>query len=251
VVLRDGSNWLVEVKNAYETSPSIRRRLMGRAYRDELEAYAKATGGELKLAIYWAKWAIWTLVTPAKLVDANGELSLHMVEALKANEMHALGDLSVATKPPLELHLIMDQARSSLIQPDGRAELTISDAQMFCAGEQLTSSAEQELAWAFMQYGDWAEREAAPDVEANRVIRVVHRWDPEVDHHQGFEVIGSLSRMFSRYYSEQTVQSGQVVSLDAAPRPGWFDALKDWESRGYALPLWRFRLQPNYHAGGA
>jgi hypothetical protein len=251
VVLGDGANWLIEVKNVYETNPSARRQLMRRAYREQLEAYAKATGGELKLAIYWAKWAIWTLVTPSRLVDASGDLSLDLIEAMKVNEMHALGDLSVATKPPLELHLTMDQARSGPIQSDGHLQLTIRDAQIFCAGEHLASSAEQELAWAFMQYGDWSEHEAVLDVQANRLVRIVHRWDPEVDHDQGFEVIGSLSRMFSRYYSEQTIRSGELVSLNAAPRPGWFDALKDWDSRGYALPLWRFQLRPNYAAGGS
>lgn len=61
VVLKDGTQWLIEVKNVYIENPALiqqERQLMTRAYREKLEAYAVATGGELKLAVYWARWAI-------------------------------------------------------------------------------------------------------------------------------------------------------------------------------------------------
>ena len=59
VVLTDGTQWLIEVKNVYETDPSKKiRRLMNKIYREELENYASATAAELKLAVFWAKWGV-------------------------------------------------------------------------------------------------------------------------------------------------------------------------------------------------
>ena len=76
VVLKDGTQWLIEVKNVNIDDPALKqqeRKLMNRAYREKLEAYAAATGGELKLAVYWARWGIWTLISPERLIDENGD----------------------------------------------------------------------------------------------------------------------------------------------------------------------------------
>jgi hypothetical protein len=71
VVLNDGEQWLIEVKNVYESDPLVQsRRLMTRDYRQSLEDYASVTGAKLKLAVFWAQWSIWTLVSPERLVDA-------------------------------------------------------------------------------------------------------------------------------------------------------------------------------------
>ena len=60
---------------------------MTRRYREELEAYAAATGGELKPAVVWARWSLWTVVSPSRLVDEKGDLTLDMNTAVKANEL--------------------------------------------------------------------------------------------------------------------------------------------------------------------
>jgi len=100
VVLKDGRQWLIELKNVYIDEPGCQKRqVMTRAYRERLEAYAAATGGELKLAVFWAKWAMWTLVTPEKLIDANGDLTLDMLSAIEVSEMGELGDRMVGTRP--------------------------------------------------------------------------------------------------------------------------------------------------------
>ena len=55
IVLPDGEQWLVEVKNVYE--PDLReqsRRLLRKADLERLSKYSYETGGKLKLAVYWA-----------------------------------------------------------------------------------------------------------------------------------------------------------------------------------------------------
>ena len=247
VVLQDGSNWLVEVKNVFEADPSRqRRKLMTKQYREELEAYAEATGGELKLAIYWARWSIWTVVTPGRLVGANGDLTLDMMTAAQVSELGFLGDLTLGTRPPLELRLTMDPDRTSPIAADGMVLVTIGRAQIFCGDAELTNPVEQQLAWTLMNYGEW--QLSGPDavVDGDRLNAIVFRWEPEEDHGQGFETIGSLSRMFARYFAEQTMPSGTVTQLRAAVKPDWFEPLRCWQDGDRSLPLWRFTLQPNY-----
>jgi hypothetical protein len=64
VVLADGEQWLIEVKNVYEADPKAQQRLLMKpAYRAAREAYAAATGAKLKLAVYLARWSFWTLVS--------------------------------------------------------------------------------------------------------------------------------------------------------------------------------------------
>jgi hypothetical protein len=62
---------------------------------------------------------------------------------------------------------------------------------------------------------------------------------------QGFDSVGSLSRIFARYYALHTMKEGEVVQLRASARPGWFGPLVENDECG-ALPLWRLSLQPNY-----
>ncbi len=98
IVLKDGSNWLVEVKNVYvKNAFRQRRRILTRDYRRALTNYAQATGGTLKLAVFWARWAIWTLVDPEQLAPGDQELTLDMMTAVKVNELAAIGDQTRAS----------------------------------------------------------------------------------------------------------------------------------------------------------
>ena len=138
VVLLDGTQWLIEVKNVYVEDPlQQKRRLMIRAYREKLENYASATGGLLKLAVFWARWGIWTLVSPEKLVDMQGDLTLDMVTGFGENELGCLGDQIIGTKPPLRLRIMADPAKSSTMNLDGRVEFTISEARSYCANDEI------------------------------------------------------------------------------------------------------------------
>ena len=88
IVLNDGEQWLVEVKNVHIDDPqNQRRRIMHQAYHRAMAAYAQATGARLMLAVYWARWSIWTLVPPEQFVDAKGDVVLDMMQAIPANEL--------------------------------------------------------------------------------------------------------------------------------------------------------------------
>ncbi|WP_316976819.1 hypothetical protein [Shumkonia mesophila] len=247
VVLKDGRQWLIEVKNVYLDDPGHQeRRLMTRAYRERQEAYAAATGGELKLAVFWARWATWTLVTPAKLVDANGDLTLNMLNSMKANEMGDLGDRTIGTRPPLRFRLLADPEKPSSLAPDGTTNFTIGGVEMFCGDDEILNPTEREITWIFMQHGQWNESGPEAELADDRVKAIEYRWDPVARQNEGFETIGTLSRMFAKYYAEMTVDKRQVIQVHAPLQPGWFAPLVSTDYKSEVLPLWKFILQPNY-----
>lgn len=247
VVLADGEQWLIEVKNVYEKDPLVQRRLvMKKAYREGLEAYADATGAKLKLAVFWARWSIWTLVSPERLVDAGGDLVLDMNEGMMANELGRLGDRTIGTKAPLRLRLITDPERTSPIADDGTVSITIGATQMLCDQAVLADPLEKEIAGIFMEHGEWQCEGPEAIVKGDRLEAIEFQWAPVEPTGQGFEFVGSLSRMFARYFAQHTVKDNSVVQLRAPLRPDWFAPLVRGNYESKALPLWRFTLQPRF-----
>lgn len=245
VVLTDLTQWLIEVKNVYEEDASKTiRRLMNKEYREELENYASATAAELKLAVFWARWGIWTLVSPARFVNDNGNLDLNMVHAMEENELVRLGDRTVGTRPPLRILFTADPEKTSPIAPDGKVKFTIGNAQIFCGQEELVDAVERQIAWIFMHYGRWEEAEPVPIRAGNLLKGIEFRWEPPVESDQGFAMVGALSEIFSRYYAEKTFEDREVAQLFAEARPDWFAPFVKGEQISDALPLWIFSIYP-------
>lgn len=245
VVLPDGKQWLIEVKNVYENDPfRQKRRLMKRDYLNKLKSYASITGGQLKLAIFWARWGIWTLVSPERLVDGDGNVTIDIETGMKLNELSSLGDLMVGTRPQLRFRVEADPTKTATWTPDGMANFTISKVRMYCGEAEILDPIEQQIAWIFMQYGEWQENGPQAITEEDQLAAIEFQWEPEETTNQGFEIIGTLSRMFSRYYAEQTLNNGKVARLHAPLRPKWFEPLLTSDYQGKELPLWRFSIQP-------
>lgn len=246
IVLKDGEQWLVEVKNVHIDDPQHqRRRIMHQAYHEAMQAYAKATGARLMVAVYWSRWSMWTVVPPERFVDANGDVVLDMMQAFPANELARLGDRTIGTKAPLRLCLIMDPAKTSSVGADGQVLVTIGGTKLMCGDADLIEQTERDIAWILMQYGDWICDGPLALIEGNRLDAIEFVWEPEEPcEEQGFDMIGTLSRMFSRYYASQTLQDGGIKQLRAPLRPAWFAPLANGTMAQQALPLWRFELQP-------
>ena len=88
VVLLDGTQWLIEVKNAYvKDSFEPERRFMTRPYREKLENYATATGGRLKLAVFWAARGSGLSFLPSSLSMSKEDVSFDMGSGFIENEL--------------------------------------------------------------------------------------------------------------------------------------------------------------------
>lgn len=248
VVLPDRSQWLIEVKNVYRKDAWSRKRpLMKRRYQERLEAYASATGGQLKLAVYWAPWRIWTLVSPGRLVDVNGDVRLDIPTAMKMNELSKLGDVMLGTRAPLELVVTCDPAGAELVDADSVAKISISAVQVYCSGHEVTDPVEQQVAWIFMLYGNW-NASMRTVMHGKRLEEIRWLWGPEecANEDLGFEVIGSVSELFAQYYTDQTIEDRKVVQFNARPQGESFESLMMRKYESKRLPIWHFPIQPNF-----
>lgn len=223
IVLEDDEQWLIEVKNVYEEDPfRQQRQITTPTYLSSLDTYVRATQATLKVAVYWARWGIWTLVSPHDLLDANGYLKLDMKHAVRFNELGRLGDMTIGTRPPLTLRLTADSTKPNDIGPDGMAPFTVGEVTMLSEQRFLTRPDEQEIAWIFMNLGEWAEQEVKALVTDGQLSAIEYSWLPDERPNEGterFEMIGTLSRMFSRHYMQQARGKSDAVQIELEHRP--------------------------------
>ena len=149
VVLNDGEQWLVEVKNVRSKEPFKQELRMSRAYLSSLQSYADAVGTPLKLAIYWSLWKLWSVISPERFQSSNGSLRVSMQEAVLASEFERLGEVLIMTKPPLRLVLgaATDMPRS--LSEEGLANFIIGSAKVFSRDVELTDPKDRKLAQVF------------------------------------------------------------------------------------------------------
>jgi hypothetical protein len=83
------------------------------------------------LALYWARWGVWTIIDPCELALIDGLWGIDMFSAMKVNEFGALGDLTIGTRPPLVLRLSADPVKTSELHSDGTVNFTIGHVSFF------------------------------------------------------------------------------------------------------------------------
>ena len=251
VVLRDGTQWLIEVKNFYDHDPFRQiHRFMKREYRENMEKYATTTGAQLKLAVFWARWGLWTLVSPEAFVDRNGDTTLEMKKGMLANELSNLGDRVVGTQPPLRLRFTANPAKSSRIGADGKVEFTIADVKYYCDKDEIVDPVERQIALILMQFGEWEEYGPKPLLEGDQFKGIEFQWAPRQPCNKGFEFVGHLSSIFARYYAAMTLKDQDVVQLLAEPRPEWFEPFVSHDYKTKELPLWILHVNSKGNSGG-
>jgi hypothetical protein len=199
-VLTDGRQWLIEVKNSYDKEPFRQLAVFTAPYVQQLQDYAVATQCPLKFAVYWARWGTWTLVAPEALVWKGNKLTIEMPMAMAASEMGELGDRTIGTRPPLRLRFFADREKPRHRVGLGQVAMTIAGAAMFSDETEILDPIEKQTAWIFMQFGDWQMEGPTAITSGVDVDGVEFVWTPNEQANEGFEFIGTLSSMFSRYY---------------------------------------------------
>lgn len=247
LVLNDGTQWLIDVKNVFHAAPDQQRLVLRKIDVEKLTAYAEVTGCPLKIAVYWARWRMWSLIDAADLAPINDKkLSIDMLPSTQLSQLGRVGDRLIGTTPPLTLRLIADKTKERSITPDGEVAYTIAAAKMLCDGNEITDPVERNLAFTFMRYGDWEASDPIAILDADGLPEAVEfEWTPRELNNpdENFEMIGTLSSMFSGYYAERTVGPDGLTQTEADLVPNWFKPLLDTSYKSDALPLWRFVVQ--------
>jgi hypothetical protein len=238
VVLDDGAQWLIEVKNVRSQKPFKQQTRMSATYLASLQSYADLVGTPLRLAIFWSLWNIWTVISPDRFRRADGSLRVTMQEAVMANESGRLGEVIIMTRPPLRLVLDADIKMPRSLSPEGLAQFIIGAATMFSGDTELTDARDRRLAQILFMFGEWQIEGPFARMDGEQIAGVEFVARPEEPSDQGFDGIGWASRIFSRFHAGQTVDGDQVIQLNGEAAPDWFAPLGDWDFKNSKLSLW-------------
>ena len=241
IVLPDGTTFLAEVKHFHQGDDPRKAFSLSPNYLAGLRTYGELVGCPVKLAVYWSQWNVWTLV-PLSVFKTEGRPSLSMFRAVKADEMGILGDLRIGTRFPLRLRVIADPAHKRTVGDNGEVAFRIGRVEMYCVDQRLTGR-DWNIAMWFMLYGRW-EEEATAEITDGELVAVNFVRTPQEDHHQGFEIVGTLSSLFSSMYLSSTSDADRVTRLGIKVVDGALGSLIPSDYQSDALPLWRFSQIP-------
>jgi len=238
LVLEDGEQWLIEVKNVRSEKPFKQEMRMSAPYLASLQSYADTVGSPLKLAIFWSLWNLWTVISPERFRLANGRLRITMKDAVIANEFGRLGEVIIMTKPPLRLVLgaAVDMPRT--LDDAGLANFIIGSAKLYSGDTELVDPKDRKLAEVLFLYGEWPAEGPFAVMDCSGIAGVEFVARPEELSDQGFDGIGWASRIFTRFFAAQTIDGDQVIQLNGDAAPEWFTPLAAWDFKNSRLPLW-------------
>ncbi|NMM02322.1 hypothetical protein HHL24_30910 [Paraburkholderia sp. RP-4-7] len=245
VVFRDGSEYLIEVKNCHNKSFD-QPFSMSKKYLDRLRAYAELFRKPLLLAIYWSNLRMWTVVRPEEILTRRGAIQLKFADAMMHNWSALLGDLMLSTIPPLTCRIWADRNKPRALQPDSTVRFVISAITFYAAGNEILSEEEKIWAWYFMLHSRWTETKAEPVLNDGQLEYIEYESAPRDDTPEhDFQHLGTLSGMVSSYYNYLTVsEDGRVTRLTPSVGPA---ALSIGLRRGFygdVLKLWMFEVWP-------
>ena len=243
IVLGDGEQWLVEVKNVRSQEPFKQKTQMSAAYLASLQMYADMVGTPLKLAIFWSLWNIWTVISPDRFRRPNGGLRVTMKDAVLANESGRLGEVIIMTKAPLRLVLGAAADMPHSLSAEGLANFIIGSAKLYSGDVELTDPRDRKLAEVLLFYGEWPTEGPLAITDGGEFAGVQFVAAPEEPSDQGWDGIGWASRVFRRYYAEQTTDGDQVIQLHGEAAPQWFAPLSNWDFKNSKLPLLLGQIQ--------
>jgi hypothetical protein len=242
VVLDDGKQWLVEVKNVRREEAGAQVTRLSPAYLASLQSYCDLVGAPLRIAHYWSRWKFWTLVDPERFRTATGGARIEMMAAFQASELSRLGDVIFCTEPPIRLFVETDPAPSNQASTS-TGEARTRGVRLFVGGHEITEARSYQLAWILMLYGEWTAEGPRPVMVDGRLAGIEFVIAPEQSGDEDASLlmgaaIGQASRIFARYFAEDTTAENTLVQLRGLPKPEWFEPIAEWNFKDAQLPLW-------------
>lgn len=248
LVLKDGTQLLVEVKN-YRQSKPFAEFSVKTSYINKLLTYARLVNSEFYFAIYWSAWELWTLVKPCDFVSEAGKSKLSLDTALKRNNMIVLGDAHIATKSPLTIRFYTDKMHPHKVSDKGEAYFVIGKVEIKCDGSTILSKDEQKIAMALMMYGCWSETSRVwfYEKESQLIDYIEFKFEPEeAKLKQEIDFVGTISTIISRQYCQLTAPNGKVERLTPDISPGLLGIIIPDRYHSETLPLWIMHQTPNF-----
>ena len=245
VILKDGSQYFIEVKNCH--FPNIKSPYpFNKTYIEKLENYAELHSTPLLFAIYFSRQNKWFLLPKSSLIEQKNKYVTDFLNAMAKNEMSLLGDRTIGTEPDLTIELIADTSKDASVDSTGQAKFIIGDVKLYSAGREISDNLEKSIAFYLMRFGNWNEQNSEGIYKGEDFKGVRFTYSPDFPpEEQKFSMIGELSSMVSSFCSELTTYERSVIALDTNLEPTVFSVEIPDGYKGNDLPLWQFIMQPN------
>ena len=246
ILTNEGIEILVEVKN-HRQKKFEPFKFKRKSYFEGLQHYADLLKKDLKIAIYWSSWNLWTLISASRFRLDKNQYVLQITDALMYNEMMLLGDYMLATIPPLQLKIMTDPSHGRTIDPDGTCFFKISDVQMSCAGQDIDDDLESSIAFGLMLYSKW-DGDQEVETDGDQLQSIIFTVAPEETvNEQEFQVLGNMSEILSRKFLSLTSPKGSIERFSPKLQEANFDPIIPIDYQGKYLKLWRFLQQYKSH----
>jgi len=245
VVLNDGSQYFIEVKNCH--FPNIKSPYpFKKDYLRKVENYADLHNTPLLFAVYFSRHNKWFLLRKESLIEQKNRYVTDFINAMAQNEMALLGDRTIGTEPDLSIELLADPTKEAKVNENGEANFIIGGVKIYSSDREVTDDLEKSIAFYLMRFGTWVESEAEGLFDDGEFSGAKFIYSPDCPpEEQNFSMIGELSSMVSASYGEQTTYEQSVIALDTNLDPGVFSVKIPEGYKGKYLPLWQFIIQPN------
>lgn len=250
VELSSGEIVLIEVKHFHHRSSPDQRFKLGKKSFERLVRYAELVARPLYFAIYFSRWNQWCLIASADFENQGSNKSTSFFEAMKRNHMTLLGDMTVATVPPLKVTLHTDQLSPPLGNEGGSLEAQISSVEIEAGHMTLEDEREQQIALQLAMFGNWAEEERVV-LEAGLATEIRYTFRPLESGQQPFSMIGTLSQMASKRFLLNTTScaGNYLTQIKSMISPETLGDLIPADYEGSELSLWRFHIIPSASDG--
>ena len=118
VILKDGSQYFIEVKNCHFSNLKSFYPF-NKTYIEKLENYADLHATPLLFAVYFSHQNKWTLLSKSSLIEQKNRYVTDFLNSISQNEMSLLGDRTIGTEPDLIVELIADASKDKSISGKG------------------------------------------------------------------------------------------------------------------------------------
>jgi hypothetical protein len=216
IVLAEGRNILVEVKNNHEDPRKPFR--MKAAYAESLLNYAGLTQTDLRFAIYWSQMSTLTLVAPDAFKRDGKWMLLDIGTAHTRTDMGALGDTLIGCPVPIVAQMFVVK------QGKGKIRFDHSQSRIFVGEREVVGDAQRLLLRFLIFWGGWpmSERKIISETANHRIVEVSSAppEDPEDEEpRDGCRMIGFVSTVLSRYWLQMTSNfDGEIATLSPSAK---------------------------------
>lgn len=245
VILKDGSQYFIEVKNCH--FPGIKSLYTFRKdYLRKVENYAELHNTPLLFAVYFSRQNMWFLLRKESFIEQKNRYVIDFINAMAQNEMSLLGDRTIGTEPDLSIELLADPTKEAAVNENGEANFIIGGLKIYSSDREVTDDLEKSIAFYLMRFGTWVENDIEGLFDDGEFSGAKFTYSPDCpSEEQNFSVIGVLSSMVSASYGEQTTYEKSVIALDTNLEPGVFAVKIPEGYEGKDLSLWQIIIQPN------